>query len=71
MELIGFIVCSLLLVKVSAAWAVFAWFCLGEFTIGGARNHWSAKLIVIVTGVMMIALWYLLATNAPFTINWN
>lgn len=57
-----------LLLWVSVAMAFVAGNTLGKYNIGGVENKPASKIAAILMICGFLWLWYLLITNAPFTV---
>ena len=68
MAIIGFIVCGILLIYFSLAWAAVAFNTLGKYNIGGVPNTYKDKIFTLVLLCVLAFGWIALFENAPFTV---
>lgn len=71
MAIIGFIVCTLFLLQMSAV----AFLCfldgIGRYNIGGVPNSWKTKVIVTLFVLLVGFGWYMLFSHAPFEVTFK
>lgn len=68
MELIGFFACVFILLWVSIAWLFCAPLIMGTWNIGGVPNTWKGRPMMLFFLAIIVQGWYMVCTNAPFTI---
>jgi len=68
MAILGWIVCVIVMCKVSLAAFFVAINCLGDYNIGGATNSSGTKLKTMLFIAVVAVAWYAVAVNAPFTL---
>lgn len=71
LALIGYAVCLLGMLSITATWFLAALFNLGRYNIGGVENKLSTKVIIIVLGIALFFAWRWLLSfivvNVSFT----
>ena len=68
MAVFGWICLVMFMLSATASWFIM-WICYsGRWTIGGAENSWASRISINVAGIAVAALWYLVFTEAPFTL---
>jgi hypothetical protein len=69
---IGWLFVVAIFLSLSMTWGALAVFNLGEYTIGGAHNSRTKKLVIIALGVvLLLGWWFVVVKHAPFTISFR
>lgn len=68
MAIIGWLALVALMGSMSCGWLVLAFNGLGKYNIGGVPNRRTTKVLLLTLGAFLAYAWYVLGSNAPFTI---
>jgi cytochrome c biogenesis factor len=71
MAIIGFILCTLFLLQMSAVSLLFFADGAGQFNIGGVPNSLKTKVLVTLFVLLVGFGWYMLFTHAPFSVTFK
>jgi len=70
LAIFGWIICAVFIIKITIGFFFLGVMNFGKYNIiGGGVNTFRAKFWTAVSWAITAYLWYLLVTNAPFTIN--
>lgn len=69
MELFGFIVLCVILVKVTIVAFFLGCLHLGEYNLGGSPNSVGVKILTILSWVAVAYAWYAVFSNSPIAIS--
>lgn len=69
MAIFGWICLVLFMLPITASWAIMWINHGGQWTIGGAENSPTTRIAINLVGIAVAGAWYLVFTNAPFTLS--
>lgn len=64
----GFLLCTLVMLMVTAVWGLFAFQAVGKWNIGGVPNTWKDRAIAVLMFAAVAFGWYTLFSISPFKI---
>ena len=67
MAIFGWFCLVVMMLAVTASWVIMWVNHSGKWTIGGAENSVMARITINAIGAGIFFVWYLVATEAPFT----
>ena len=68
MAIFGWICLVIMMLALTASWFIMWVNYSGPWTIGGAENSMSSRIVIYLIGAGIFFTWYLLFAEAPFTV---